>query len=245
MRGYPTPIREAGAAVATHLAHKTALAALAAAGVFLPFGAVLPGVAGAAPSSSSGAKLRECLRASADLHQTTFGGRYVTAEDVARCMEAFRPGSSGGASGGGNQAPPSNPTAGGGGNTVLPGHLQIKGDNRIITDCRVDGNSVTCTQAFSPPVPDAEWNSTVTGTLSGRTMTGTQKGTLRSGSGAGCTSYGQHSGPVTYVFEPDGTVVMRIGPLEQNFTYSGCLTNAPDQSTEPVREATGAWSPVG
>ena len=233
------------------LTPKAVLAALAAVGLLLPFGAPLPGsclrsigVAGAAPapSPSCSGDLRECLRISADMHPTTFGVRYVTAEDVARCMEAFRSCASGGVSRGGNQSPPSSSTTNSGDNKVLPQHFQIKSEDRKLTECRVNGQSVTCTQSWSPPVPDAEWNSTVTGTLSGLTMTGTQKGTSRSG--PGCTSYGQHSGPVTYVFDPSGTVTMRTGPLEQNFTFSGCLSNEPTQNTAPLLEATGNWSPI-
>ncbi len=74
------------------------------------------GVAGAAPtpSRSCGGDLRECLRQSADMRQTTFGGRYVTAEDVARCMEIFNACIHGGAGIGGNPVPPgSDPPPGG------------------------------------------------------------------------------------------------------------------------------------
>jgi hypothetical protein len=82
--------------MATGVTSKFALAAVAAVGLYVPtLGLPLPdscmhtiGVAGAAPapSRSCGGDLRECLRQSADLRQTTFGGRYVTAEDVARCV---------------------------------------------------------------------------------------------------------------------------------------------------------------
>ena len=73
----------------TQLLHKLALTAAAAVGLYVStLGLPLP-VSCAAPSPSCGGDLRECLRQSADMRQTTFGGRYVTAEDVARCMEAF------------------------------------------------------------------------------------------------------------------------------------------------------------
>jgi hypothetical protein len=41
----------------------------------------------AAPSLTCGGDLRECLRLSAKTE--IYGARYVTAEDVARCVEAF------------------------------------------------------------------------------------------------------------------------------------------------------------
>ncbi len=76
------------------LAPKLALSTVVAGALYVPI-LVSPqhdsctwtaGVAGAAPtpSPSCGADLRECLRKSADMRQTTFGGRFVTAEDVSR-----------------------------------------------------------------------------------------------------------------------------------------------------------------
>lgn len=92
---------------------------LPALGIAPPDSCVLgPGVAGAAPSPSCGGDLRECLRASADMHETTFGGRYVTAEDVSRCVEAFNACAHGGASRGGNQPPPGSPPPQGGATTT-------------------------------------------------------------------------------------------------------------------------------
>ncbi len=105
---------------------KVALGTVAAVGLYVPsIVAVLPdscvigigigiGIAGAAPSASCGGDLRECLRQSADMRQTTFGGRFVTAEDVARCTEAFEACIHGGAARGGSQPPPgSRPPQGG------------------------------------------------------------------------------------------------------------------------------------
>jgi hypothetical protein len=98
-------------------------------GAFEPLDGCLPtgAVASAAPSPTCASDLRECLRQSADLRQTTFGGRYVTAEDVARCMEVFNACIHGGASGGGNQAPPSNSAGGGGASTSTPNNVSTSG----------------------------------------------------------------------------------------------------------------------
>lgn len=132
---------------------KTALAALAAIGLFLPFGAPVAGsclrtigVAGAAPSPSPSCSsdLRECLRASADLHQTTFGGRYVPADDVARCMDAFRSCISGGASSGGKPVPPTTTSEDSGARKGLPQHFKVAAGGGVTSDCTVSGETVRC-----------------------------------------------------------------------------------------------------
>ncbi|WP_310767798.1 hypothetical protein [Mycobacterium sp. Z3061] len=109
----------------TRLIPKLALGTVAALGFYLPtFGLPIPGsclhpigIAGATPSASCGGDLRECLRMSADMRQTTFGGRFVTAEDVARCTEIFNACIHGGASRGGTQVPPPDSRSPQGGST--------------------------------------------------------------------------------------------------------------------------------
>lgn len=100
----------------TGLVSRLGLATVAAVALYAPtLGLPLPdhctwttSVAGAAPtpSPSCGGDLRECLRHWADLRQTPLGGRYVTAHDVALCMEIFNNCIHGGASGGGSPSPP-------------------------------------------------------------------------------------------------------------------------------------------
>jgi hypothetical protein len=128
--------------------------------------------ASAAPSPTCGGDLRECLRLSAKTG--IYGARYVTAEDVARCVEAFNACIHGGASAGGGNANPTTTTSGGGATkVVLPEHFGIDtADYRY--DCTVTGTAVNCTSARKSPYEGIDsWRGTVTGTLSGLTMTGT------------------------------------------------------------------------
>lgn len=124
----------------------------AAVGLYAPtLGLPLPnsclrtiGVAGAAPapSPSCGGDLRECLRLNADLRQTLFG-RYVTADDVARCMEAFNVCIRGGARACGNRPPPpSTPTRETG--KGLPPRFVIKTQFGTC-DCIKTGDALNCT----------------------------------------------------------------------------------------------------
>ena len=237
------------------LAPKTVLAALAAVGLFLPFSAPLPGscmrtigVAGAAPSPSCGGDLRECLRLSADMHQTTFGGRYVTADDVARCMEAFRACSSGGASRGGNEPTSSRPVTEGSGE-ALPQRVRIRFDTTAI-DCSINGDMVSCKQTREEPLANGGHYSLagqISGVVSGLTITGTFSGHSTSGGhSSGCVSEQDHSGPVRYDFSPDGSVAMRLGPNKVDTVFAGTCSNSPPMSeTGPVWEGTGKWSPTG
>lgn len=243
----------------TRLLPKTALAAVAAVGLFLPFGAPLPGsclrtigVAGAAPSPSCSGDLRECLQASADMHQTTFGGRYVTADDVARCMEAFRSCISGGASRGGGSGTPKSPSSSssdGGGGKSLPERFTIKDENGVSSDCRVEGDTVNC--SLSIPRQDGVdvQTGTVTGKVDGLTVTGTGTYHVESHSpaDASCTGTEDYSGPVSYAFSPTGTVTIRVGPNEAQGTYN---CNGKQNSNSWVTpggavESTGTWSPTG
>jgi hypothetical protein len=113
-------------------------------GLFGPLGACLgtAATAAAAPSPTCGGDLRECLRLSAKTG--IYGARYVTAEDVARCVEAFNACIHGGASGGGKQTPPtSTSTPGGGTRKGLPQHFGIAYDGNLVSDCRVSGDAAS------------------------------------------------------------------------------------------------------
>lgn len=254
------------------------LAAVAALGLYsatlgLPTAGPCDGTAGAAPSPTCAGDLRECLRLSADIRQTTFGGRYVTAEDVARCVEAFNACIHGTSNGGVNPpggTPPGGGTSGSTPNTTgsspqvprgpgtpgstptqttggsgLPQRLGIRYRYGLI-DCRNDGETMTCTSARQEPVPpDGTYSEEeqITGTLSGLTMKGSLAGQYTSAGASGCTSNGTLSGPVSFSFNGDGTVVLREGPILNEATYSGDCSNAPPySSTTPAWEETGTWS---
>ena len=197
-------------------------------------------VASAAPSPSCGSDLRECLRQSAEIRQTTFGGRYVTAEDVARCVEAFASCIHGGASGGGNPNPRTS-TSAEYNRKSLPQRFGIRREG-IITDCTTNGASLTCTETLATPIEDQEWSQTVTGTMSGLTMTGTVKMSQRVDKiSTDCFYTAEGSGPATYVFQPDGAVEIREGPMTYNFTYGGSCAKS-ESVTHPEAKQIGTWS---
>ena len=222
-----------------------------------PPGACLPtaATASAAPSPTCASDLRECLRQSADLRETTFGGRYVTAEDVARCMEAFKSCISEGASRGGNQVPPTSSSSAGDSKSGLPESFRVtlpslpgSYEARVTSDCRIEGESVSCDLNSRQPFDSGTFtqNGTVSGRLSGSTMTGSWQSQTRIDQSNGCGSEGKISGPATYVFSPDGTVQARIGPLEQQDSFTGSCSGSPtSSSTIPMFEGTGTWSPSG
>jgi hypothetical protein len=218
-------------------------------GQFVPaFGAPLPGlrsigVAGAAPSPSGSGDLRERLRASAHMHQTAFGGRYVTADDVARCMEAFRPGGSGSAGGGGKASPPASSPSMGAGSIKLPQHFGIT-DEFILSDCRVAGDSMTCSESMRSRGQGVDsYPGTVTGTLNGSTMSGaaTRQMTGRDVAIPSRSRVADFSGPATHIVGPDATVTMREGPSERR--KSGC--GGASSNAVPASESIGTRSAIG
>ena len=239
------------------LAPKTALSALAAVGLFLPFGAPLPGsclrtigVAGAAPSPSCGGDLRECLRASADMHQTTFGGRYVTADDVARCMEAFRACSSGGASSGGNVNSPKGTSPGGGtptptssGRKDLPSRFEMATEETAY-DCSRTGKSVECSLTSRKSYDGTDsWSAKFSGELSGLSMTGKVEGhqTGHAPLNPSCRYEQDFSGPARYVFDPSGSVSVGEGPFQIQATTGGSCPGSSNFSSDAY-DGTGTWS---
>ena len=229
----------------TRLAPKIALASVAGVAMYvsmlgLPMPGSCEGVAGAAPSPTCGGDLRECLRQSA--RTGIYGARYVTADDVAKCVEAFNACIHGTANGTGNPVPPTSTSAGGNGPTGLPTHFGIT-DEGGVSDCKMTGDTVTCRERLTAP-PDwlDSYSLTVTGTLSGWTMTGTW--TAHMVSHPPCVMTDEGSGPATFVFSPGGTVTMRVGPVQwQRTTGFGCSNT--DPRTSPEAETTGTWSAVG
>lgn len=205
---------------------------VSAVGLFSPFGACLPTASGA-PSRSCGGDLRECLRLSADLRQTTFGGRYVTAEDVSRCMEAFNACIHGTLGGGNPNPPPTSSRAQGGNGATMPQRFTIAGEG---FDCTVSGSAVECSAA------EPNTTKTIKATLSGLTMTGTRTDHFVGPSVQGCVSTVDRSWPITIEFRSDGTGQLHMARGHYDQTLSGSCSGS---FTEPVDGAEGplTWSP--
>ncbi len=235
---------EDGRRIVSWMRARLAMVTVAAVGIYIPtLGIPFPGscmqpgpIASAGPSPTCGGDLRECLRQSADMRQTTFGGRYVTAEDVARCMEAFNACIHGGAGGDGSDgSPPS--TSAGGGRTGLPSRFRMSVGSAI-SDCRIAGNTVTCTSRLEPrPAGVNAWMATIAGTISGLSVTAMKTAHVES-DGADCATTSEGSGPFTYDFTTNGTVSVHEGPIRWQTTHC----TASNSSTEPVRNLTGTWS---
>lgn len=187
------------------------------------------GNASAAPSPTCASDLRECLRVSA--RTGLYGVRYVTAEDVARCMEAFRACNSGTL-----QGNPNAPTKG------LPQRFKITG-NENTADCTVNGVSIACTLGWKTPDWVDAYSGKFTGTVSGMTATGTSTQHIEGHSPPepSCTHVEDYTGPATYVFSPDGTVTARVGP-NQRQTRGICNGNQFSNSgVTEAAEVTGTW----
>lgn len=198
------------------------------------------GVAGAAPSPSCGGDLRECLRLNAKTG--IYGARYVTADDVAKCVEAFNSCIHGGAGAGGNSGTPTS-TSPGDTRKGLPSRFGIKAQFGSY-DCTRSGDSLNCkfTGENLPPGEDS-LTFTVTGKLSGLTMTGTSTGhqTGHAPNNPSCGYEQDLSGPVTYVFNLNGTVTLREGPFQIHATTTGSCPGSSSFSSE-VSNQTATWS---
>lgn len=267
------------AAIATTMMSKVAVVTVAAVGLYIPtLGLPLAGwrclrsvgIAGAAPSPSCASDLRECLRRSADMRQTTFGGRYVTAEDVARCVEAFNACIHGGAGAGGDQAPGSRPpdgrptttqtntgtqgAPGTGSNPAPPSGSPGSTSGKalpqrfamafqgFVNDCRVTGEKVTCTTKLEPVPPGIDFfEATFTGTLSQTGATGTEMRSQKGHYDNGCTFDENYSTPYSYYFNSDGSVTLKFGTGQRQSRFSCAEATT---GTTPPGEITGTWSPT-
>ncbi len=236
------------------LVSKLALATVAAVGLYVATVGVsvtpgsclrTVGVAAADPSPTCGGDERECLRRSAKTG--LYGVRYVTPEDVARCGEAFNACIHGTAGGGGSPVPPASTSPRNGSGTTLPQRFGINLPNGAVYDCRLNGDAVNCTISWNP-MPEGMISRTgeVTGTLSGLTMSGTATDHTKGDPGdSGCSADVDFSGPATFVFSPDGTVVMREGPQQAQVTFRGsCSSNPSASRTDPATEWTAKWSAI-
>ncbi len=233
---------------------KLALATVAAVGLYIPtiglpvqLGACLRtvGVASATPSPTCGGDERECLRRSAKTG--LYGVRYVTPEDVAKCVEAFNA-CIHGTLNSGNPAPPTETTSGDSNRKTLPQHFGINYNGVVASDCRASGDTVTCKDIRQDPLAEDQdsWTGGVTGTLSGLTMTGTKTIHIEghySGE-PGCFYTQEATGPATHVFNSDGTVTMREGPLQWQKTNHGSCSGGDSPQTSPATEVTANWSAI-
>lgn len=227
--------------------------------------------AGAAPSRTCGGDLRECLRLSAKTG--LYGACYVTAEDVATCMEAFNACIHGTSGGGVNPPGPPGGTPPGGGtvssspNTTgsspqaprspgTPGSTPTKttGGSVLprrlgiryrhgVIDCRNDGETMTGTSSRQEPVPPD-------GTYSEKQqITGTLSGLTMQGSLAGQYTSAGASGCTS-----NGTL---SGPVSISFNGDGTAvlregpilneaTYSGDCSNAPpFSSTTPAWEETG
>lgn len=232
---------------------KLALTTAAAVGLYVPtMGLPLPldsclrtaGIANAAPSPTCASDLRECLRQSADMHPATFGVRYVTADDVAKCTEAFNACIHGTLQG--NPNPPVSPSSGNTKASSLPQHFSIKHPNGAVTDCQVSGQSLSCKEVLERTDTGMETTDTgeISGTLSGLTMAGTWVRNINSVlHDDSCGTDVQYSGPLTYVFNMDGTVHVSSGQSEHHVTFTGsCSHNPPISNTSDGSDWIADWS---
>lgn len=196
--------------------------------------------------TTCGGDLRECLRLSAKAG--IYGARYVVADDVARCVEAFDACIHGTLHGGNPNRPPST-SAQEGSETTLPKHFRITFDTTAM-DCRTNGNAVTCTSTRQEDLPNGTGTHSETGqlsgTVSGLTIVGTMTRHGRSEAVAGCNSTQELAGPARYDFDSDGSVRTREGPIKQNNVFSGiCADLPPTSDTYPAWEGTATWSAIG
>lgn len=133
--------------------------------------------------------------------------------------------------------------------TTLPPmkHFRIGGDvYGPVQDCRVDGDSVTCTSSWENPYQADSYTGTVTGTLAGQVMNGTTT-THQTGHDAtnpSCLWQTETSGPITYHFESDGTVAIRQGPGRWQTTHSGSCSGTDSGTDDSAAEATARWTTI-
>lgn len=192
-----------------------------------------------APSPTCASDLRDCLHA--HVRTGLYGVRYVLPEDTSRCVEAFNACRHGSAGGGGSPAPP--PTTGRSNSKGLPQHFGINHGAGGVSDCRATGDSITCTESWKTDTDS--YTGEFTGKLSGLTLTGTRT-THRTGHSPGdpgCIIDEIYSGPVTYVFSPDGSATFTAGPNQRRTTFSGSCSGSNSGATE-VMKGTATWSPM-
>lgn len=128
----------------------------------------------------------------------------------------------------------------------LPKHFRIDSEGRI-EECRVDGAEVSCTTQLNPMPDNVEIAAgEFTGTLSGLTVTGTltTQETFHM-TDPSCRTVQRRSGPATYEFSLDGTVVMGEGLMQTDGVNTGdCPGKGPFSGKHWGGQGTGTWSPI-
>jgi hypothetical protein len=128
---------------------------------------------------------------------------------------------------------------------VLPKQFRIVSEGSL-EECNRDGESVTCTTQLDP-LPDnyESWTGSVTGTLSGLTLTGmsTVHEVFHQSGDPDCRTEQHRSGPVTYDFSLDGTVVRGEGLMNYDSTSSGSCPHS-YSGQQWGGQGTGKWSPL-
>lgn len=132
-----------------------------------------------------------------------------------------------------------------GGDTALPRQFRIVSEGSV-EECNRDGDRVTCTTQLDP-LPDNydSWTGSVTGTLSGLTLTGTSTvhEVFHQSDDPDCRTEQHRSGPVTYDFSLDGTVVRGEGLMNYDSTSSGSCPGS-YSGQQWGGQGTGKWSPA-
>ncbi len=131
------------------------------------------------------------------------------------------------------------------GDSLLPRHFRIESEGSS-QDCHVETDRVRCSVLLDP-LPDNydAWTGEVTGTLSGLTLTGSSVTTenFHQRDDPNCRTEQRRSGPVTYDFDLDGTVLMSEGLMRYETQGSG---SCPDSSAGQQwgGQGSGIWSPA-
>lgn len=118
------------------------------------------------------------------------------------------------------------------------------GDGKGDYDCQINGDSVSCTERLGEPFGTTDsYSAHFTGTLSGLTATGifTGQQTGHSPGDPSCHYEQEISGPATYAFNLNGTVLIRQGPAQVRGTHSCSGSNS---VTIDAWESTGTWSEI-
>lgn len=252
----------------TGMFSKLALATVAAVflyvptlGLPLPLNSCLPasGVATAAPLDAAAeacvSDLKDCLSGATQTGLRDV--RYIAPEDVDRCVHDFNDcwddyiyavlnPSTSTPSPSTSSSPASTSSPEGANTPGMPPRFKITA-NETFADCTARGEAVTCTLGWDAPDWVDAFTGSFAGTLSGWAATGTATSHIEGHSPAdsSCTHVEDYSGPATYIFSPNGSVTMRVGP-NQRQTTATCNGRQTSNSgvTDGVGEVTGVWVAV-
>lgn len=132
----------------------------------------------------------------------------------------------------------------------MPDHFEMQNGD-LVSDCRINADSVTCSETLKNLKPTQSYTGTMTGTVTGMTVTGSARSyaTYPDPQSPECTGTTEMTGPITYTFRPDGTLSARWGPFQRTITNS-CFTSQPepnsgeDPNREPISEWTATWAQI-